>query len=203
MFKDLEFPRSVSAGLVWGPRYQTDIVICGGGDEVRNQAWSEPRREADAAKACETDQQRKDLIAFFRIVAGMVYSWKVRDWSDYLVTTSEGRFSAINSTTFQMVKRHTLDGLTADQDVTLPETATIYDEGGVLMVESTDYTLDDLTGILTILGSPAIVPTTWSGTYFVRARFDTDRIALVAETVDFFRSQSIPIIEVRYEAEAA
>lgn len=209
MFLDLEFPRSVSAGLVWAINWEDEVVIEGGGGEVRGTPWSEPLRDCDAAKACETEQQRKDLIAFFRIVQARRYSFKVRDWSDYIVEQSEGRVRSITATTFQLFKRHTLSGLTSDQDITLPETDdpdeafVVYDTGAAPMTAGVNYTLDELTGILTMIGSPAVTPLTWKGPYFIRARFDTKRIALVAETLEFFRSQNIPIKEVRYEAEVA
>lgn len=209
MFLDLEFPRSVSAGLVWGIGWEDEVVIEGGGGEVRGTPWSEPLRDCDAAKACETEQQRKDLIAFFRIVQGRRYSFKIRDWSDYVVEQSEGKVRSLTATTFQLYKRHTLDGLTSDQDITLPETDdpdeafVVYDTGGNPMTAGVNYTLDELTGILTMIGSPPVTPLTWKGPYFIRARFDTKRIALVAETLEFFRSQNIPIKEVRYEAEVA
>lgn len=215
MFKDIEFPRSVSEGLVWGPRFSTDMVVEGGGGEVRNQVWEEPRREADAAKACDTEQKRKDLIAFFRIVAGMAFSFKVRDWSDYKATGTEGRFSAVGNGTYQMVKRYTVGSLTHDQTITVPETADagsgsvaavpllLYDAGSNLMTANVDYTLNDVTGIVTPIGSPLKTPTTWTGPYFVMCRFDIDRIALVARTLDVFMTQSIPLVEVRLEDEVA
>lgn len=203
MLKDLQFPRSIRLGAAMGPGFETDVVIEGGGGEVRNQVLAMPRREFDAAKACATEQQRKDLIAFFRIVAGRTYSFKLRDWSDYSVTTSEGRFTTLTATTFQMIKRYTLDGLTADQDVYLPETVVIYDQNGAAMTVTLDYTINDLTGVVTSMGSPTRTPTTWSGTYFVPVRFDTDRFMLNAQTPELFMSQNIPIVEVQIEQEAA
>lgn len=203
MFLDLEFPRSVSSGLVWAIRWDDEIVIEGGGGEVRGTPWSEPLRDADAAKACETEQQKDDLIAFFRIVQGRRYSFKIRDWSDYEATTAQGKWRSLGGGQYQAYKRHTLSGLTSDQDITLPETIAVYDTSAVLLTEGVHYTQDDLTGIITMIGSPLHTPLTWSGTYLIRARFDTNRIALVAETIEFFRSQNIPIKEVRYEAEAS
>lgn len=203
MFKDIWLLKCVSPGLSWGPGFSTDIVIEGGGDEVRNQNWSEPRREADAAKACKNEQARKDLIASFRIAAGMAYSFKTRDWSDYKVIRIEGIVRDLGDGTFQLAKRHTIGGFTSDEDVTLPEQGTIvlWDQSGVLLTETTDYTIDYTTGIVTTVDSPDPRPTSWSGQYFVRVRFNTDRIALVAETIEVFRSQNIPLIQVRLEEE--
>jgi uncharacterized protein (TIGR02217 family) len=209
MFLDLEFPRSVSAGLVWAINWEDEQVIEGGGGVVSSTPWSEPLRDCDAAKACETEQQRKDLIAFFRIVQGRRYSFKVRDWSDYIVEQSEGKVRSLTATTFQLYKRHALDSLTSDQDITLPETDdpdeafVVYDTGGNPMTAGVSYTLDELTGILTTIGSPVVTPLSWKGPYFIRARFGAKRIAMVAETLEFFRSQNIQINEARYEAEVA
>lgn len=199
MFKNLLFPTSVSIGVVWGPRFQTEIVIEGGGEEVRNQNWSQPRREADAAKACRTDTEKKDLLRFFRAVGGMAYSFAVKDHSDYTVESGEGVFRAIGDGTYQLVKRYTLDGETSDNDVILPKDGTIVLPG---YTEDSHYTIDYATGILTPIGSPLFTPTAWTGEYYVMCRFGTDRIALIAESVDVFRMQSIPLIEVRPEDEA-
>lgn len=47
------------------------------------------------------------------------------------------------------------------------------------------------------LSRGGVIPVSWAGEFDVHARFDTDRLRLVAEDIEFFRSQSIPIVEVR------
>lgn len=209
MFKNIEFPRSVAEGLSWGPLFDTDRVIEGGGGSQRNQNWEECMRAADAAKACKDAATRLDLIAFFKVVRGSAFSWKTRDWSDYLATVAEGYWSAVGDGTYQMMKRYTRSGLTYDETITLPETTdtenplVIYDAGGNAMTVTTDYTLSATSGILTPVGSPIKVPTTWKGPYFVRCIFETDEIRFVAATLDVFRTQVIPIHTTRYEETAS
>lgn len=215
MFKNIELPRSVAEGLSWGPLFDTDRVIEGGGGSQRNQNWSEAMRAADVAKACKDEATRLDLISFFKVVRGSAFSWKTRDWSDYVATQTEGFFSAVGDGTYQMMKRYTRSGLTYDETITLPETNdagsgaaaavpfVIYDAGGNAMTVTTDYTLSATSGILTPVGSPVKVPTTWKGPYFVRCIFETDEIRFVAASLEVFRTQVIPIHTTRFEETAS
>lgn len=203
MFKDIVFPTTVSLGAVSGPRFQTDVVIEGGGGEVRNQNWSEPLREYDVAKACKDETDREDLISFFYVVCGMAYSFKFWDHADHEVETGEGLLETLTVSTFQLYRRYTRSGQTFDKDIYLPKSGTIVvKQGSTTLVEGSHYSINYATGILTIIGSPTPAPSSWTGDYYIMARFDTDRIGLMAETVDVWRSQNIPVKEVRAEDEA-
>lgn len=203
MFLDIVFPTGISEGAVSGPRFQTDVVIEGGGGEVRNQVWSEPLREYDVARPCKDETDREDLISFFRVVRGKAYAFKFWDHADHEVETGEGLLRTLTASTFQLYRRYTRTGETFDQDIILPKSGTVVvKQGSTTLVEGSHYSINYKTGVLTIIGSPTPAPSSWTGDYYVMARFDTDRIGMTAETIDVFRSQNIPIIEVRAEEEA-
>lgn len=198
-FLDVRFPVTISYGAVGGPEWRTDVVILDSGHEQRNQNWSSARCRWDVAQACKTDAMRSALIAFFRVARGRANSFRFKDFTDFEVASGEGVLSAVGDGTYQLQKRYTNAGGTYDRDITLPLSVLLY-RNSTLLTEGVDYNLNDTTGVVTPIGSPTTIPTSWIGEFDVPARFDTDRIGLVAEDIDFFRSQSIPIIEVRAEA---
>lgn len=207
-FKNLEFPRDLSPGLEWGPGYEVEIVEenSGAGSDIRNQLSSQPRHEANAAKVCKNEARMRKFMSFFHIMVAQTYSFPVRNWSDYKVLRSEGRFRDLGDGTYQLVKRWSEGGYTSDDyDITLPEQGTlaIYDGVGALMVEGVDYSISYTTGILTPLESPETVPVEASYQYRIRARFDMKRLGVIIPKLAFFRTLNLPIIEVGWEENAS
>lgn len=195
-FLDIRFPTSISYGAVGGPGYSTDVVTLNSGFENRNQNWSAARCSYDAAKGCKTDQDRIDLIAFFRIAKGKMHSFRWKDWSDFEVLAGEGVLTALGGGTFQLAKQYTNSAGTETRPITLPLNAVVK-QGSATLVLNTHYTLNLTTGVLTIIGSPTPAPDSWTGQFDVPVRFDTDTLRLVAEEVEYFKSQNISIVEVR------
>lgn len=195
-FLDIRFPVNIAYGAVGGPGYSTDVVTLNSGFENRNQNWSVARCMYDAAKGCKTDQDRIDLIKFFRVAKGKMHSFRWRDFSDYQVLTGEGTLTALGGGTFQLVKQYTNAAGTENRTITLPVNAVVK-QGSTTLVLNTHYTLSLTTGVLTIIGSPTPAPDSWTGEFDVPARFDTDQLRLVIEDLEYFKSQNIPIVEVR------
>jgi uncharacterized protein (TIGR02217 family) len=195
-FLDIRFPVNIAYGAVGGPGYSTDVVTLNSGFENRNQNWSVARCMYDAAKGCKTDQDRIDLIKFFRVAKGKMHSFRWRDFSDYEVLTGEGTLTALGGGTFQLVKQYTNAAGTENRTITLPVNAVVK-QGSTTLVLNTHYTLSLTTGVLTIIGSPTPAPDSWTGEFDVPARFDTDQLRLVIEDLEYFKSQNIPIVEVR------
>jgi uncharacterized protein (TIGR02217 family) len=207
-FKNLEFPRDLSPGLEWGAGYEVETVEenNGAAAEIRNQISSYPRHSANAAKVCKNEAMMRKFMSFFHVMAAQTFSFKVRNWQDYKVIRAEGRFRDLGDGTWQFVKRWTEGAYTSDDyDVTLPEQGTlaVYTGAGALMVESSDYTINYSTGVLTTLESPDTAPVQWSGQYFIRARFDMKRLGVVIPKLAIFKTLNLPIIEVGYEEDAS
>jgi len=177
----------------------------GAGQEIRNQISSQPRHEANAAKVCKNEARMRKFMSFFHLMAAQTFSFPVRNWSDYKVIRAEGRFRDLGDGTWQLVKRWTEGAYTSDDyDITLPESGTlaIYSGAGALMVAGVDYNISYTTGILTTIESPDTAPVTWSGQYFIRARFDMKRLGVIIPKLEFFRTLNLPMIEVGYEESA-
>lgn len=198
-FRNMRFPTNIKSGAVGGPRYDSDVVTVNSGFESRNENWADARCEYAVERGLISEELRVDLIAFFRRCKGRVHSFRFKDWSDYTVLSGEGVLRQLTSTTYQLVKRYTTDDGTDDRDITLPYEVVVRDSSTTLIL-GVHYSIALLTGIITVIdpNSPPVTPDSWTGKYDVPCRFDTDRLQLVAETVGFFVSQSIPIVEIRY-----
>ena len=196
---NIRFPTDISIGAVGGPGYSTDVVVLGSGHEQRNQNWSAARSSYDVSKAVVTNALRDELIAFFRIAKGRTHSFRLKDFTDFKASTTTGIFLSLGGVTYQLQKRYTHAGGTEDRDIVKPVNGTIsvYKAGPILLQESVDYTIDYATGVLTALGGTPPVPVSWAGEFDVHARFDTDRLRLIGEAAEIFRSQSISVVEIR------
>lgn len=195
-FKDMLFPIDISFGAAGGPGYSTDVVTINSGAESRNQNWSSARCAFDVSRTITTAAKRKTIIAFFRVAKGKAHSFRFRDFTDYQVSSTEGILTALTANTYQLKKRYTADDGTEDRTIYLPRNAVLV-QGAHTLTSGVDYSLALLTGIVTVLGSPLPAPTAWSGEFDIPCRFDVDMLRIAQEDRDFYRSESIPIVETR------
>lgn len=197
-FKNTLFPLDVSLGAMGGPQFSTDVVVLNSGDESRNQNWANARLLFDVTHAMSDATKRKHLISHFRIMKGRLHSFPYRDFTDWQVDTTEGHLTAIAAPfTFQLYKRYsTDDGSTYDRLILLPFDVVIRQSGTPLTL-GVDYSLDDTGGTITVMGSPLPAPDSWSGSFNIPARFDSDSMKFSAETSNVFRTDSVTLIEVR------
>lgn len=194
-FKDIRFPTGVSFGAVGGPGFSTNILTLTSGVEGVNQNWSQARCSYNVARGCNSEQDKKDLLAFFRIAKGKGNTFRYKDFTDFEVAVTEGKFTALGGSTYQMVKEYSNAGVTdSTREIYLPVAPVLY-AGASLLTIGVHYTVVLTTGIVTLVSGSA--PTKWSGKFDVLARFDTDTLQLVAEDYQYFKSQNIPVIEVK------
>lgn len=202
-FKDMRLHDNISMGAVGGPGFSSNVVTLNSGFESRQQNWEDARCWYDISKSCSTDEERAQLIAFFRLCKGRVHSFRFKDWTDFTVSADEGVFRQLTAITFQLVKRYTTEDGTDDRDIALPYEVVVTETGSPIttLVDGLDYTLDPLTGIMTLLSSPVPAPSYWAGKFDVPCRFDIDKLRLNINGVPSRRvltSDTIPICEVRY-----
>lgn len=192
-FIDIRFPPKISFGATGGPGFVTDVVITNSGVESRDQTRSIELGAWDVAHAARLPEAYRPLQAFFRLAAGRANTFRFKDWSDFEASSSEGKFTMLTSTTFQMYKRYTFGSSTFDRKIVLPvSTVNVTGGSGV----SVSYT----TGVVTVSSG---TPTAWAGQFDILARFDTD--AMRVETIDrngaggelIVGWSSIPVREVR------
>lgn len=147
------FTQAVQYGYAGGPRYSTDVVVTGGGQEFRNQNWANSRGRWVLTAPLRDRATLDDLQAFFHAVAGRAHGFRFKDWLDFQVTTANGRMGSsaygTGKPTSQLQKAYTKGALTTYRDILKPvATPTIY-RAGVAQTPTTHFTLDLTTGIVT------------------------------------------------------
>lgn len=159
------FPEKISRGAVGGPLFPSTVVMTGGGQRYVNQSSNQPLRYYDVSHAARKAESFAELLAFFYAARGPMHSFPFKDWLDYQITASQGVFSAITATTFQMKRRYTFGGANQDVTVLKPKQGTVVITGGVS--PTTDYA----TGIVTVTSG---TPTAYAAETYVPCHFEIE-----------------------------
>lgn len=204
------FPEEISYGSRGGPGWNTHVLRLDSGAEVRNQRWSYPRHEYDVAFGINTIAALEELLEFFQVVGGMAIGFRYKDWMDYkscgLSDTPSAADCAIGTgdgadTTWQLVKVYTQGAYTRSRKILKPISGTLLVAvDGILKAETTDYTVDYTTGIITFeAGSiPAEGEAITAGFQFdVPCRFAVDRLSININDYNAAMAQ-VPLIELKY-----
>jgi uncharacterized protein (TIGR02217 family) len=155
---EILFPTDISYGARGGPAWNTSISKRSSGHEQRIQRWSTPLwMWPDVAHHARSISKIDDLYDFFITVGeGSYNSFLFKDWADYTVLSADGRLGTLavgtGYPTYQMYKRYTYGARTFDRAIKKPKAASlsVY-RGGVLKTETTHYTFDTTTGIVTFV----------------------------------------------------
>lgn len=206
-FVETRFPTDLSFGSQSAPNYKTTVVVLGSGYEQRNAAWSQGRNRYDAAYGMKTVQDLEQVIIFFNAMEGRLHGFRFKDPLDY----NTGGYGLSNSTTdvvigtgdgatatFQLVKKYTKGTRTTTRTITKPVSGTVLVAvDGTPQVESTDFTVDTTTGIITFISSPLPSGSITAGFDFdIPCRFDVDELPFSIEDLDA-GAVSVPIVEIR------
>lgn len=216
-FHDVQFPADISRGCSGGPAYMTVVHQSDSGHEVRIPRWSYARRSWNVGLESWDESRLKSFLNFFHARQGRAYGFRFKDWSDYYagMTLTPGTGLTYNSAatseligigdgsdaTWQLTKSYASGGYTTVRNVTRPINGTvkIY-VNGVLKTETTHYTINYSTGLVTFTGGntpPNTHEIRWAGQFDIPARFDTDQMELNLETIITGGWDGIPIVEIR------
>ena len=200
-FRNTRFPTGIRYGATATPHFNTSVVRTLAGKTQRNKNWTYPLRKFNVERALSTDALRDALLDFFYNMNGAADTFRIKDFTDFEVSATQGVFTSLGSGTYQMWKRYTSGSFTKDIPVLLPVSGTISVNGGSL-VENTHYTLDYTTpsGVLNTIGSPPVTPSTWSGQYDIHARFESDDMPITKDDIGYYIANQITIIEERSTA---
>lgn len=129
MFFEARFFDNLAPGAVGGPSFLTDVVELDSGAEQRNVVWAEPRQRYSIALVNRPQAELDAVNAAFRILKGRANGCRFRDWTDYLVTTANGRLGtgAVGTgyPTYQLYKRYTAAGTNSDRPIKKPTSGTV------------------------------------------------------------------------------
>jgi uncharacterized protein (TIGR02217 family) len=197
-YESPRFPERISYGAVGGAEFNTIVAGTTTGREVRESLQAYPKQRWDVSQGVNGAADFKQLRAFFWAMRGKQHGWRFKDWTDFEVDYTEGIVTGLTSTTFQLVKRYSIGGLTMDRIITKPVTGTV-----AVQVSGTPTaaTVNTVTGVITIGSAPSAANVTWAGEFDCPMRFDTDHLQgeVVARNLQdglLTRWAGIPIVEV-------
>lgn len=205
-FDEIQFPLKVSFGSLGGICFSTEVVTTDGGQEKRNQNWSQARRRYDAQTGVRTVSDAMLLSAFFQARAGRARGFRLRDWSDYSsaldgVSTPAATDQEIgtgdgSTVSFQLVKNYGDDDVLYTRSIRKPVSGslkvavngTVLDDG---------WSVDASTGALAFANAPSSGSLITAGFLFdVPVRFDTDQLLIAAQDQRQAKAE-IPLLEIR------
>lgn len=204
-FDDVRFPPQISRGSTGGPERRTEIVVTGSGAEERNSRWADSRRRYNAGFGVKSLDDIHLVVAFFEERRGRLHGFR---WKDHLDFTSGLPGAAVTATDqaigtgdgaatrFQLVKRYGTGLRDYLRSITKPIAGSV--RVAVNGQEVTGFTLDALTGVVTLAAAPVPGATVTAGFAFdVPVRFDTDELRINLAQFAGGDIPDIPIVEIR------
>lgn len=179
-FISTRMPRSIAAGFTVGKDWSTVIVPLANGREQRNAQWLFPKLRARANYAAWTAETQEALQAMFVACRGRLHAFRFYDPTDH--SAVDQPLLTVAGVTY-LAKAYQFGSETAYRLIQAPWSDVTLSGAG---------TVDPDTGIVT----GAAPGDTWSGTFDVWMRFDSDWGAITAEAQNFY-STDVDLIEVR------
>jgi uncharacterized protein (TIGR02217 family) len=200
-FVEQQFPSDISYGSKGGPGFSTTVFTADSGAEQRNINWQDARARYDVSHGIRDKTDMDTILAFFYNMKGRAIGFRYKDWADYQLVSGEiGPGDGVDAT-WQIVKKYTVGSETYTRELKkiVANTVTVIVEG-VTKVETTDYTLDYNTGIITFGGGdiPALADNIVVSCEFdVPVRFDTDEMEITQEAWNLETWDSIQLVELK------
>ena len=196
------FPEDISFGSRGGPEFSTAVLTLASGYEQRNRNWLMALHKYNVAYGIKTREQMETLRDFFFARAGKFRGFRYKDWADFEAATVTLSVAGDGlETEFQLEKVYLSGSVTYVRNIIKPVSGTLtgVTVNAIPQTETTHYTVDYDTGIITFITPPGVGEAVayTSLEFDVPVRFDTD--FLDAEW-EFWETQSvpnIPLVEVR------
>jgi uncharacterized protein (TIGR02217 family) len=208
-FHDVRFPLELGFSAAGGPAFSTQVVVTGSGAEQRNAEWSDARLEYDAGLGIRSEDDLRQLLAFFRARRGQAHGFRFLDPLDNSSASPGAEPAATDqwlgdgdgmTTRFALVKHYGDDGLGADPPQTRritrpwPDSVVVAVAGVPL---ANGWTLAP-GGWIDLAEPPAAGTSVTAGFRFdVPVRFATDRIEVSLAGWPAGELPSVPLVEIR------
>lgn len=204
-FHEIRFPTAIAFHSTGGPERKTEIVTLGSGYEERNGVWANSRRRYDASTGVKTLDDIHAVLAFFEARSGRLYGFRFKDFADYksgapnaAVTALDQRIGTGNGVTksFALQKTYSSGPAAWVRAITKPVAGSV--RVAVAGVETSSFTLDATTGVVSFASAPASGTAVTAGFEFdVPVRFDTDQLAINLANFRAGEIAAIPLVEIR------
>jgi uncharacterized protein (TIGR02217 family) len=204
---DYRLPINLEKGSGFGPSFKNVIQEAISGNEQRFAQWTQCRGVGDLSYAIlESDDPLGDyraVLAMFRAHYGKLLPFRFRDWSDYTATDELFGIGDGVETDFQLTMTYDPSAILLGtpgtvlyvRDISLVVgTPTIEVEGTPLVGSPAPFTISS-SGLVSFT-SPPTGELTWTGTFDVPVRFDTDQLPVIMKEQNLASIRSIPIKEV-------
>lgn len=200
-FDEVRLPTDVERGATGGPGFLTNVTTLSSGRESRVSLWERERGEWDIGYGVDTRENALAVRDFFLARRGRARGFRFRDWTNYETgDTQQGVTEDPDSgdTTFQIAYTYEdAGGFTYTKEIKKPvaDGFKVYLDG---VEQASGWTLDTTTGIITFASPPDYgVDITWTGTFDLPVRFDTDRIDIALTTREVITFPSLTIVELK------
>lgn len=209
----IEFPEHIALGAMSAPGWNTTVVQTYGGWENTVQRWEDIRHFYDISFAIRDLSDFAAVRSHFNQVRGRAKSFPFKDFLDYEATQSNGQVLTLAGATisgdgtYYLHKRYGSGADLYDRRITRPDSpVAVWRTRSAVTTNITGAgaTVTYTTGAVAITGHLSGDTYTWSGTFKVPCRYDTDK--LEARAIDkepgpdgelLVSCQSIPVAEVR------
>lgn len=186
-FIDVEFPFS-GYGSKGGPMFKTDAYTVGSGHVIRANRWGRPLGRYDVSTGLQDQNNLTDVLQLFHVTEGPLKAFRYKDWADFNtsglgyddysvadLTNSDVEIGTGDGveTEFQLIKEYSVPThaggtVTVQRNITLPRRNTVtIAVNGTAQTETTHYTVDYDTGLVTFVTAP-------TDTHSITAGFEFD-----------------------------
>lgn len=193
-FIDARMPERISTGFKIGPEWYTEVQPMENGREKRARKWLYPKYRGQANLGAFSATDRQALIGLFLAAGGKHKAFRVKDPTDFVVSSQAMTVPAGQSTAVQLVKTYTFGPTSTDVLVQAPVSGTV-----AILKDGSPYadcTVDYATGLVTPTTTWASGTYTYSGQFDRWMRFDSDWGAFTATTPGIWTTD-IDLVEVR------
>ncbi|GIU67612.1 DUF2460 domain-containing protein [Candidatus Phycosocius spiralis] len=205
-FHNIAFPLKLARGAVGGPERRTDIVELADGREARNSPYSASKRRWEVSSSIRNLDDLATITAFFEARFGRLYGFRFRDPSDFkscppLQTPTPfdqllGTGDATNKT-FQLQKTYGDAAGSSVRPIILPVLGSVRIGVGNTELPASGFTVEDLTGTITLALAPANGVLVRAGFRFdTPVRFDSDRLDIAHDAFDAGRVVALSLVEI-------
>lgn len=196
-FDEVRLPEEIERGSQGGPSFSTTIISLSSGFEKRNVNWSRFKTKWNIGYGVRNRESYFALYEFFVLRQGKAYGFRFKDWTDFEAVDEPLDDGDGSTTQFQLQRVYSDAVRTYNRPIQKPVLPITVKVNGS---ETTDFTIDDTTGVITFDNAPANGATiTWSGEFDVPVRFDTDSLDIDLTLFDAGSVPNIPIVEVPQE----
>jgi uncharacterized protein (TIGR02217 family) len=204
MFHEIRFPTQISFHSSGGPERKTEIVTLGSGFEERNAVWANSRRRYNAGYGVRSLDELHGAIAFFEARLGRLYGFRFKDWTDYKSCAPGASVTPLDqamgtgdghATAFQLVKTYASGPASWQRAIKKPVSGTV--RVAIAGSETTSFSLDTTSGMVTFAQAPAIGAALTAGFEFdTPVRFDSDALSVNLANFRAGDIANIPLVEV-------